>query len=177
MIRGAAELLSERGVQATTFSEVIAHTGASRGSIYHHFPGGKDELVLEALRYVGRLTMRSLQADPSRSAREIVRGFVGMWRGLLVHTEMRSGCSVAAVTVASESTELLDAAAAVFMSWRDALSAALGGAGFSARDAQRIAVTIVASLEGALILARAHRDIAVFDAVADSLDLLLDASD
>ena len=49
MIAGAARLLAERGLQATSFSTVLAATGAPRGSIYHHFPGGKDELVTAAL--------------------------------------------------------------------------------------------------------------------------------
>lgn len=169
MIRGAAELLSQRGLQATSFAEVIAHTGASRGSIYHHFPGGKDELILEALRYVGQVSMRALQADPSRPATDVVSGFVAMWRGLLVHSELRSGCSVAAVTISADSSELLDAAAAVFESWADALASALATSGLSGDDARRAALTIVAALEGALILARAERDIATFDAVAASL--------
>jgi len=60
MIAGAASLLARRGMGATSFSEVLAATGAPRGSLYHHFPGGKDELMAEATRYAGDRLLHAL---------------------------------------------------------------------------------------------------------------------
>lgn len=68
MIRGATEVLGRRGLHATAFSEVLALTGASRGSIYHHFPGGKAELVEAALDdFSARLddSLRALHGRPA----------------------------------------------------------------------------------------------------------------
>ena len=56
MIVSAALLIREHGVEATSFSAVLAHSGAPRGSIYHHFPGGKAQLVEEATRYGAQVT-------------------------------------------------------------------------------------------------------------------------
>jgi TetR/AcrR family transcriptional regulator, lmrAB and yxaGH operons repressor len=66
MITGAAQLLAERGLLASSFSEVLDRTGAPRGSIYHHFPGGKDELVSEAIRHVGRIGLEQLRRQAGR---------------------------------------------------------------------------------------------------------------
>ena len=62
MIVSAALLIRERGVEATSFSDVIDHSGAPRGSIYHNFPGGKAQLVEEATRYAGDFTAAGLVA-------------------------------------------------------------------------------------------------------------------
>jgi TetR/AcrR family transcriptional repressor of lmrAB and yxaGH operons len=53
MIDGAIRLLAQRGLQATSFSEVLELTGAPRGSVYHHFPEGKDQLVSAANAVAG----------------------------------------------------------------------------------------------------------------------------
>src|SRR5579864_69473 len=88
MIESAAVLIRERGVQATSFSEVLAHSRAPRGSIYHHFPGGKAQLVEEATRYAGDFTAAGLAAaiaqdDPVGA----ITGFVAMWRRILTRTD------------------------------------------------------------------------------------------
>src|SRR5213082_2487619 len=62
MIRSAAVLFREHGVEGTSFSDVLAHSGAPRGSIYHHFPGGKAQLVEEATRYGGEFIAAGMAA-------------------------------------------------------------------------------------------------------------------
>src|SRR3954469_1568181 len=100
MIRSAALLIRERGVEATSFSDVLEHSGAPRGSIYHHFPGGKAQLVEEATRWAGdfiaRAQIASLQdGDPVAA----VDAAIARWRDVLGETDFAAGCPVAAVTV------------------------------------------------------------------------------
>src|SRR3989440_11061505 len=76
MIETAALVMRERGVEATSFSEVLARSGAPRGSIYHHFPGGKAQLIEEATRYAGEFTATGLatalaQEDPVAAIRAL----------------------------------------------------------------------------------------------------------
>src|SRR2546421_4907172 len=84
MIETAAVVMRERGVEATSFSEVLARSGAPRGSIYHHFPGGKAQLIEEATRYAGEFSAGGLAAalkddDPV----EAVRAFSAGWNRIL----------------------------------------------------------------------------------------------
>src|ERR1700710_1526890 len=98
MVEGAVQLLAQQGLQATSFSEVLALTGAPRGSIYHHFPGGKDQLVAEAIDHVAAQALDRLRSPTPASAEEVVDRFIGMWRDLLVLARFTAGCSVVAVT-------------------------------------------------------------------------------
>src|SRR4051812_17651056 len=105
MIQSAMLLMGEHGVDATSFSQVIEHSGAPRGSIYHHFPGGKAQLVEEATRYGGDLIADGLSAalehkDPVAA----VDGIVDFWRAALRDTEFAVGCPVVAATVEGDRT-------------------------------------------------------------------------
>ena len=100
MIWSAALLMRKHGVEATSFSNVLAHSGAPRGSIYHHFPGGKAQLVEEATRYAGEFTASGLAAalaedDPVAA----IRAFVAGWAGLLRRSDFSAGCPVVAASL------------------------------------------------------------------------------
>jgi AcrR family transcriptional regulator len=167
MIDSAVVLLATRGLQATSFSEVLAHSGAPRGSVYHHFPEGKDELVAAAVDLAGDRAIRTLEAHAGEPARAIAGVFLGMWRDLLVVSHERAGCSVTAVTVAGASVELLDHARDVFRAWRSSLARLLEQGGASEPEAK--AAVLIAASEGAVVVARAERDLAAFDLVAEEL--------
>src|SRR5215813_15188975 len=83
MIAGAARLLAQRGLQATSFSTVLAETSAPRGSIYHHFPGGKEELVTEAIEASRQHALSLIDQEMGASAVEVTRSFLTAWRALL----------------------------------------------------------------------------------------------
>ena len=78
MIEGAVRLLAQRGLQATSFNEVLELTGAPRGSIYHHFPGGKDELISAAVDRAGSHALEALDDRDEASAEEITAVFLGL---------------------------------------------------------------------------------------------------
>ena len=108
MVKGAAGLLATKGVEGTSFAEVLAATDAPRGSIYHHFPGGKSELVHAALDLVSTRALAVMESRRGSSAEAIVEQFLDLWRQLLDHSELTAGCAVLAVTVAGSDDDLLD---------------------------------------------------------------------
>src|SRR6185295_17165576 len=96
MIEGAIQLLATKGLQATSFSEVLALTGAPRGSIYHHFPNGKNELVAAAIELSSQRTLELIETKRGESARAITEFFLDLWRRLLIYSQFQAGCSVLA---------------------------------------------------------------------------------
>lgn len=175
MVRSAAYLFRERGYSGTGFRDVIAHSGAPRGSIYHHFPGGKVQLAEEAVQYAGEFLNAGIQAAvEGGDAASAVDAFVGWWRGVLLKSEFRAGCPVVAVTVEShdDAPQLVQAAASAFARWQDTLATGLENAGASPDRAARLATLIVSAVEGATILCRAERDLRPLDAVVAELKAL-----
>jgi TetR/AcrR family transcriptional regulator, lmrAB and yxaGH operons repressor len=177
MVLAAASLLSERGLAGTSFAEVIERSGAPRGSIYHHFPDGKDSLAAKAIALVGDHVLALLQRRDGATPREVVQRFVAAWRSVLVKSDCRAGCAIAAV--ANERLEhprLGARAAAVFVAWERELEAALLAAGMPAAKVHSAAALVLASVEGALILCRARRELAPLDAVDEALAAFFDSS-
>lgn len=169
MVSGAARLMAERGLQETSFSEVIALTGAPRGSIYHHFPKGKDQMVSEALAFVEKNATAALEAFSGLSAEAVTAGFLGIWRSVLTQSSFRLGCSVVAVTIATDSDSLRVQAAEVFRSWRLRLAELLREGGLADMDSREFAAVLIAAAEGAVIMARAEKNLEAFDLVASHL--------
>src|SRR6266851_5550844 len=119
MVRSAAALISSRGVSATSFSDVLAHSGAPRGSIYHHFPDGKKQLAEDAIRWTSERVLAYVRACPATTATDVLGSFIDLWRQVVVSSEGSSGCVVAGValdTVAGEG-DLIGVVRATFRSW------------------------------------------------------------
>ena len=174
MIVSAALLMRERGVGATSFSEVIQRSGAPRGSIYHHFPGGKAQLIEAATRYAGDFTAAGLLAalrhdDPVRAVHE----FTQTWTKILRQSDFGAGCPVVAATLEGERSPLARAAAgAAFAQWESLIAQALAPYTTSAR-ARSIATLFITAIEGAVIIARAQRSTAPLQRVAAELEQTL----
>jgi TetR/AcrR family transcriptional repressor of lmrAB and yxaGH operons len=169
MVASAVDLLARRGLQATSFSEVLEHSGAPRGSVYHHFPGGKDQMISSALDAAGDRAIELLDRKAGAPAEEIVAWFLHIWREVLIRGKFEAGCAVLAVAVAADSPELLEQTAQVFRTWRRRLAELLEQGGLRPADAQGFAAVLVASSEGAVVLARAEQTLEPFDLVAEQL--------
>jgi AcrR family transcriptional regulator len=169
MVASAVALLARRGLQATSFSEVLEHSGAPRGSVYHHFPGGKDQMIGSALDAAGDRAIELLDQRQGASAEEVTTWFLHIWREVLIRGKFEAGCAVLAVAVAADSPELLEQTARVFRTWRRRLAELLEQGGLRATDAHRFAAVLVASSEGAVVLARAEQSLEPFDLVAEQL--------
>jgi AcrR family transcriptional regulator len=169
MAEGAARLLATRGMDGTSFAEVLALTDSPRGSTYHHFPGGKRELVDAALDVAGQRAIAFMETTRGLPADQVVEQFLGVWRALLVRGELQIGCAVAAVTVATPSAELLSHAGDVFRGWTGQLGELLEAGGLSTTEARPFAVLLISAVEGAVVMSRAERDIEPFETVAEIL--------
>jgi carbohydrate kinase (thermoresistant glucokinase family) len=165
MIKAASRLLAERGYESTSFTDVIAASGAPRGSIYHHFPGGKDQLIAEAISSQGDRALALLRQLSGRPAPEVVKGFIAVWRTILTATDMALGCSLVAVTVSGADAELRGAAGRAFERWHSELARLLEQGGVPADDASQLAMTLLAAAEGAVVLCRATRSFEPLEAV------------
>src|ERR1700675_3397074 len=108
MVASAVDLLARRGLQSTSFSEVLEHSGAPRGSLYHHFPGGKNQMIGSALDAAGGRAIELLDRKAGAPAEEVATWFLHIWREVLVRSNFEAGCAVLAVTVAADSPALRD---------------------------------------------------------------------
>ena len=172
MVESAVVLLAKRGFQGASFTEVLAHSKAPRGSIYHHFPDGKEQLIAAAVDYAGARAVLLLDALSGRRPVEVVDAFMAMWRAVLERSGFTAGCSVLAVTVSADSGVLLERAGEVFRSWQARLAELLRAGGLAAEDADGLATMMIAASEGAVVLARAQRSLAPLDTVHRQLRVL-----
>ena len=176
MVRSAAALLREYGASATSIDRVLAHSGAPRGSVYHHFPGGRAQLIEEAAALAGdfissRIEVAARSEDPGA----VIEKFVSLWRTWLGDSNFRAGCPIVAVTVSNndDTPRLARSAADVFGRWTDGLATSFAGHGLSAARARRLAKFVIAAVEGAVVMCRAERSFEPLDAAAAEIRELL----
>lgn len=174
LLDATQQLVEAGGYSGAGLNQVIAVSGAPRGSLYFHFPGGKDQLVGEAVRRAGGAIGSALEglAEDSSSPAEFVEGVLRHLGDRLRESGWRKGCPVATVALetAATSDPLHQVCSEVYTSWEAALRARLAGR----PDADDLAVTILALVEGALLLARTHRSREPLDRVARRIGALLD---
>ncbi|MDR3663914.1 MAG: TetR family transcriptional regulator [Mycobacterium sp.] len=177
MVRAAAKLFRRQGYAATGWRQVIAESRTPWGSQAHHFPGGKVQLATEALDLAGREYEALLRHVLTTSGpAEAVRQWMGAAAHQLKLSGWADGCPVATVALesAADSEVLAAACDSAFSSWRVALSESLAAAGIN-DPTESLALTILAGIEGGLLLARAARDENVLRRVGDELADLIQA--
>jgi TetR/AcrR family transcriptional repressor of lmrAB and yxaGH operons len=172
MIESTAGLVHRRGFHGTSLNEILLESGAPRGSLYYHFPGGKEELVLEATRQgvamVTQLLKEVLTDSPGPA--DGVRRFVEAAAHVLRDSRFVFGCPVAPIVLDSpESSALAEVCQEALEEWQQVLVEGLGSGGIERGRAESLATVVVCALEGGLIMARARRDIAPLDAIAEEL--------
>lgn len=179
MVASTAVLIRERGAHSTAISDVLEHSGAPRGSAYHYFPGGRTQLLCEAVDFASdHIAARIFGAA---TGLELVDAIVAQFRKQLMATDYRAGCPVVAVTVEAgdpdkgENLAVLDRAAAAFIRWTDIIAQRLADDGVSTDRAAELSVFITAAIEGAVVIARATRDIGPLDSTHRLLQGLLQA--
>jgi TetR/AcrR family transcriptional repressor of lmrAB and yxaGH operons len=176
MVTSAALLLREGGVAGTSFAKVLEHSGAPRGSLGHHFPDGKREMVADAVRWAGGVASTAMRHAVERgdSPAQLFSMVCGFYRRALVDTGFAAGCPVGNVAQeAYDDATLRDAAGEVFDDWRTILVDTLVAHGHSHRDAADLAELCIAALEGALILARIQKRATPVERVERRLRTLL----
>ena len=192
MVAGAADLMSRRGVNATSLRDVVRHTNTPRGSLGHHFPRGKQQLIEDALMFAGKQVSGPLaHLTQKHGAVGGLRAFIALWRQTLERTKFQAGCPVLAVSVeqyVNDATEkdgepdeaaqqhMLDLAEGVFAEWQRIMFAALRHEGVATARARRLAALVIASTEGTVAMCRTARSAQPLDDVRQELELLLSSA-
>ena len=165
MVEGAVRLLATRGVEGTSFAEVLEATGSPRGSVYHHFPGGKPELLHAALDLASERGLAAMEATRDNRQRSSSSAFSpsgeACWTGPISPPDAPWSPSRSPPTT----TSLLDHAGTIFRTWTDLLTELCAAGGMDGDSARQLAVTVIAATEGAVALCRAERSMEPFEDV------------
>ena len=175
MVSSAAALIQRRGVNATSFSEVLAESGAPRGSIYHHFPNGKEQLAAAAVQWTAGRILAYQRACTATTPAGVIEYFAGVWRETIVASGATAGCVVAGVAIDTppESRDLMAIVRLAFASYVDLLALQFHAVGLQKQRARSVALASLAAMEGALILCRADRSVKPLDTVTAELKRLV----
>ena len=179
MVATATKLIEEQGYAATGLKQLLAESEAPRGSFYFHFPGGKEELAAavvanHATKFAAMLGAVLESAPTPLAAAELsVEALASQFEG----SGCASGCPVTAIAfeMANRSELLRDATRAAYDSWAHPIADRLVADGRSAEDARATARTLLAAIEGALILSRAYGSRGPLDDLKTRLEPLLRA--
>ncbi|WP_406208759.1 TetR/AcrR family transcriptional regulator [Kitasatospora sp. NBC_01560] len=161
LIAGARSLIEAQGYFGTGLNQIVAESGAPRGSLYFHFPEGKDQLVAAALRQAGQEVEELLKAQARREAdaAAIVGQLTEVFLARLEESDYTKGCPVATVGLetAGSNEALRQVCTEVYASWQAVLAERLAAEGFGPAEADIAATQVLALLEGAVLLARIRR--------------------
>ncbi|MGV0850096.1 TetR/AcrR family transcriptional regulator [Mycolicibacterium phlei] len=167
LVDTAARLFRRQGYAATGINQILEQAAVKPGSLYHHFPDGKQQLAAAVVTHAGteieRRLRESLAAD--RPVADLIDGWIDVMAAGLA-ADPRDGCPIEPIATESvnASAPVREASAAVFDSWRRAVSDRLTADGWAARDADETALALIALVEGALLLSRVRGDAAALTA-------------
>ncbi|XRQ15029.1 TetR/AcrR family transcriptional regulator [Actinomadura welshii] len=178
ILRTAAELFRRQGYHGTGLTQVLRESRAPKGSLYFHFPGGKEQLASEAIARNGREVGESL-AQVLVAARDARSGVAAMGEHFarsLRESGFTQGCPLATVALetAAENETLRAVCDGVYGDWQRGIALALRGWGVPGDRVEPLAALVLSSLQGAVMLARVRRDVAVIGAVTARLGDLVE---
>ena len=174
MLNAALDVMRERGAAGVTIDEVLLRSGAPRGSVYHHFPGGRAQLIAETLTYAGESFTGMLERAAGHGADAVLTRLVAFWVPVLENSDFRAGCPIVptAGDVAVDE-DMADKAALILAGWRRTIASVFEAEGRPAADADALATTVLSSLSGAVEMCRAMRSIDPLFQVAEQLRRLM----
>jgi TetR/AcrR family transcriptional regulator, lmrAB and yxaGH operons repressor len=159
----AARLLRRHGYNGTALSDILAAAGSPRGSLYFHFPKGKEEIAVAALTFAGESVRQAIlgAAKASKSAEEFLIRIARAMAADLERSDFKEGCPIAptALEVSGVSEALTTVAAEAFRGWEDAIATSLQSFRFNGERARLLATAALSQLEGALLLARTYQSL------------------
>jgi TetR/AcrR family transcriptional repressor of lmrAB and yxaGH operons len=176
-LAAAAALFRRQGYHGTALHDILAAGGSPRGSLYFHFPGGKEQIGEAALTLAGEAVRKAIAgaAETSDSAETFL---IRIARGMaadLEKSDFKEGCPIAttALETAGQSEVLGSATRTAFQSWEAEIRRGLERFGLNAADAEIVATTVLSQLEGALLLARTYRNSETMRRAEAAIGLLL----
>lgn len=161
IVAAAAQLYGRYGYTGVGLKQVAAESGSPIGSLYHFFPGGKDELAAEALRLSGagyQTLVEGILENMPELASGIEQSFA-LAAEVLAASGYVDACWIetVALEVASTNEPLREVTAEIFEGWIDSATAWVGSHGVPADEARALGIAYITGLEGAFVLARALR--------------------
>lgn len=175
MLGSAIRLFRERGVGDTSFADVLEASGAPRGSVYHHFPGGKKQLVSEAIESAGTYVAANFERSEDGPA-EMIDRFARFYMEALERTGFREGCPLMAAAVAGAKEEAAVPAARAFSQIHASLTASLTEAGVEKPRAGSLATLAISAIEGAIVLSRTEKSVEPLDQTRQELKAIYAAA-
>jgi TetR/AcrR family transcriptional regulator, lmrAB and yxaGH operons repressor len=177
IVQAAATLFRRNGYAATGINEIADVAGAPKGSLYHYFPDGKDQIGEAAVRFAGKglvVTIEKLEQEHSTAA-ATVQAYCRLLAGWMAKSGFRDGCPITTTLLESapQSQGITLAGREAFASWRAVIARALLRDGFSKQEARRLSTLTVSAIEGSLILARVESSGEPIEDVAKSLAAVL----
>jgi AcrR family transcriptional regulator len=175
MLVSSVELLRERGAAGVTVDAVLSRSQSPRGSVYHHFPGGRGEILSEALQLAGDTISDIVERATGQGSLAALRRFGRFWSKILLESDFNAGCPVVSVAVGAspDDQHLQPAVREIFDRWHQALVAAIIADGVDPQRADRLATMAVAAIEGAIILCRLQRSTTPLDDVITEFEALI----
>ncbi|MFC9896357.1 TetR/AcrR family transcriptional regulator [Nocardia sp. NPDC127579] len=171
LVAAAIDLMRCNSIAGTGIAQLLERSGISRRSVYLNFPGGKAELVTEATRVAGAAyseMMRTVTAGSDIAS--ALATYPTLWRETLLASDFRAGCPIVAAALGrAEAPAAADAAGQTFADWENILAARLRAEQVEPETAHSLATTIVAAIEGAVVLSMAQRSAAPLEGTAKHL--------
>jgi len=162
IITATAELLEEKGYSSTGINQILKLSGAPRGSLYFHFPNGKDEIATTAVYAIAQHVQQQMEAElkAGTDLKDSITKVIGVFRDRLVAENFRKGCPIAAVAMELSGTDspVIEACAVAYHTWKQTISSFLEQY-LPQEKAMDLAELTFSLIEGALLVARATRDL------------------
>ena len=179
-LAAAARLFRQQGYHGTALHDILAAGGSPRGSLYFHFPGGKEEIGETALTLAGEAVRQAIAhaAETSETAELFLTRIARGMASDLEASDFREGCPVAttALETAAHSDLLGAATRGAFKNWENEIRRGLERCGMSSEEADLVATLVLSQLEGALLLARTYRSLAPMQRAEQALKRLVTPS-
>ena len=177
VVHSAMERMRREGVAATSMLEAIADAGASRGSLYHYFPGGKAQLIEEATATACQEYDAAFALLADIDATDAIPAMLAYWRDQVEATGYSAGCPVAAAALSGDETaEARSLAGAGFASWTGSIEKMLLTSRVPPARAAGLASLILAAIEGAVVISLAQRSTEHMEQTAAELLRIVDAA-
>lgn len=180
IVEASGQLFRQQGYAGTGVKQLVAAAQAPFGSVYHFFPGGKQELAAEVLRTGGAYFLALYESIAARSPdmpTAVSRFFAGAARTLR-GSDFADACPIATVAseVANTNDDLRMVCDEVFETWLAALVRDLVRAGLTRRQARPLALNLLSLIEGAFLLSRTSRSAAPMNAAGQAARALVEAA-
>jgi TetR/AcrR family transcriptional repressor of lmrAB and yxaGH operons len=176
-LAAAAKLFRQQGYHGTALHDILAAGGSPRGSLYFHFPKGKEEIGEAALTLAGEAVRQAIAraAETSENAEIFLTRVARGMAADLEKSDYKEGCPIAttALETSAHSGVLGAATRSAFQKWENEIKRGLERFGMTTDDAELVATTILSQLEGALLLARTYRSLEPMHRAEQALKLLL----